>query len=145
MSDTEDNVALATGNIVGTDNVPYKGSWGCLSPQKCHACQAAAAEAKYLYLGNHDGSIPEDTQTIGMFADSGSEYLIDVAIPDSVVSVEEYAFSNCKNLTTVTIPSSVKIIGEYAFFGCDKLTEVTISRNTTVCKNTFDNCTIIWT
>jgi hypothetical protein len=128
------------------DNVHYEG------PGESYACKASVAdatasaeEAKYLYLGSDDGSIPEDTKTIGMFADSGSKYLIDVAIPGSVVSVEEYAFSNCKNLTTVTIPSSVKNIEEYAFFGCDKLTEVTISRNTTVCKNTFDNCTIIWT
>lgn len=48
-----------------------------------------------------------------------------VVISDTVVTIGNYAFSDCDNLVNLTIGNSVSLIGYGSFRNCDRLTNVT--------------------
>ncbi len=97
--------------------------------------------------------IPNGVGTIGDYAFSRCEDLLDIYIPESVVGIGDFAFVNCsmmnvavsegvesigrfafascENLANIAIPNSVIHIGESAFSMCSSLSEVYIPGNLT--------------
>ena len=132
------------------------------SRENCNAI--ILTDAKTLYIGCKNTTIPSSVTSIGERAFDGCRSLTTISIPNSVTSIGEHAFNSCTGLTSVTIPNSViticewafsncsgltaisignsvTSIGNYAFNGCSGLTAITIPHSvTTIGENAFDNC-----
>ena len=79
--------------------------------------------------------------SIGKYAFSDCDKLLNVTVPNSVTSIGRAAFNNCRNLTEVVMPSELTSIGHWAFCGCHRLKEVIIPwRVTTIYVDAFDIC-----
>lgn len=80
--------------------------------------------------------------SIGEYAFSDCEGLIDVTILGNIKSISDYTFSGCTSLKNITIPDGVANIGESAFSGCESLVDVTILGNIKNIQDyTFSDCT----
>lgn len=72
------------------------------------------------------------------FSDGNIEKIV---FSDSVESIGDYAFSDCENLVNISIPNNVTRIGEWAFLNCSNLKKIKLSKNITQIKSgTFFEC-----
>ena len=79
--------------------------------------------------------------SIGGYAFSDCESIINITIPSSVTKIGWYTFNNCLKLTSIKIPNNVTEIGGYAFSNCSKLTSITMPNNVTeIGWYAFKNC-----
>ncbi len=69
--------------------------------------------------------IPNGVGTIGDYAFSHCEDLLDIYIPESVANIGDNAFINC-SMMNVTISKGVESIGRCAFMGCGNLANIAI-------------------
>lgn len=65
--------------------------------------------------------LPENLQSIGMYAFKSLNITGDLVIPDNVTAIGSYAFNSCGLLTSVQFGSKVQTIGDYAFERCSSL------------------------
>ena len=65
--------------------------------------------------------LPENLQSIGMYAFKSLNITGDLVIPDNVTDIGSYAFNSCGLLTSVQFGSKVQTIGDYAFERCSSL------------------------
>lgn len=80
--------------------------------------------------------------SIGDYAFSKCDSLVNITIPNGVKSIGDSTFFDCPNLKKVSISDSVKSIGEDAFFYCINLLEVKLGKSITKIGNAaFFNCT----
>ncbi|MBQ7912632.1 MAG: leucine-rich repeat protein [Clostridia bacterium] len=54
------------------------------------------------------------------------ELVTKIVFPDTLLSIGDYAFSGCNSLLEVVIPESVKSIGSSAFYNCNSLADITL-------------------
>ncbi|MDO4544060.1 MAG: leucine-rich repeat protein [Clostridia bacterium] len=96
-------------------------------------------------------TVPDGTETIGAYAFSDCNNLIEIEMGDSVETISSCAFESCKNLARITIgngvtsighstfrdcaaleslelPDGVEFLGEGIITGCDKLTTIEIPK-----------------
>ncbi len=69
--------------------------------------------------------IPNGVGTIGDYAFSRCEDLLDIYIPESVVGIGDFAFVNC-SMMNVTVSEGVESIGRFAFASCENLANIAI-------------------
>lgn len=69
-------------------------------------------------------NIPDNVETIEVYAFSNARQLQEVHLPDSLTSLGRYAFEKCRSLRTVKIPTKLKEIPWYAFDQCKSLQSV---------------------
>ena len=80
-------------------------------------------------------AIPPSVRTIGNYAFSGCESLVNLELAydalsgDGVEEIKDGAFQNASKLEGVTFPETVKFLGDYAFAGCKVLETVTFKGN----------------
>ena len=72
-------------------------------------------------------TIPISVTKIGGYAFSNCSKLTSITMPNNVTEIGWYAFKNCKNLTSIMIPSSVTSIGDPAFYGCSSLISINVT------------------
>ena len=68
------------------------------------------------------------TMTIGSYAFSDDEKLVNINLTENVTAIWNNAFSGCKSLVEITLPESLENIGYYAFKGTG-ITSITIPKN----------------
>ena len=76
-------------------------------------------------------TIPSSVTKIGWYTFNNCSKLTSIKIPNNVTEIGGYAFSSCRSLTSITIPNGVTEIGWYAFSGCRSLTSITIPNSVT--------------
>ena len=76
-------------------------------------------------------TIPSSVTKIGWYTFNNCSKLTSIKIPNNVTEIGGYAFSSCRSLTSITIPNGVTEIGWYAFRGCRSLTSITIPNSVT--------------
>ncbi len=67
--------------------------------------------------------------SIGDYAFSSCENLVNITIPNSVTSIGDHVFEKCSNLVELTIPDSVVNLGRCAFLECDNINKIILSDN----------------
>lgn len=94
-----------------------------------------------LFLGCKNTIIPDNINSIGLYAFYGCIDLTSIEIPNSVQTIGNYAFA-MSGLTSIEIPSSVTTIGYEAFVGCADLSLLTIGDAVTLIEGgAFRECT----
>jgi hypothetical protein len=83
-----------------------------------------------LMVGCKNTIIPNDVETIGIYAFADCSGLTSVTLENNVKTIEPYAFVNCSSLTgNLEIPNSVTSIGKGAFEDCSGLTSVILGNS----------------
>ena len=79
--------------------------------------------------------------SIGKYAFSDCDKLLNVTVPNSVTSIGRAAFNNCRKLVGVNIPNNVTMIDDWTFSGCEKLSSIIIPNGvTSIGIAAFSNC-----
>ena len=68
--------------------------------------------------------LPNTLTTIGWYAFSNCDQLVELNLPDSIVSLGQDAFGHCSSLRTVKLPAHLKVIPESLFSHCNALEQV---------------------
>ena len=86
-------------------------------------------------------NIPDNVETIEVYAFSNARQLQELHLPDSLTSLGRYAFEECRSLRTVKIPTKLKEIPWYAFQYCSSLQSVELHDSITgIGDDAFRNC-----
>lgn len=86
-------------------------------------------------------NIPDNVETIEVYAFSNARQLQELHLPDSLTSLGRYAFEECRSLRTVKIPTKLKEIPWYAFQYCSSLQSVELHDSITgIGDYAFRNC-----
>lgn len=86
-------------------------------------------------------NIPDNVETIEVYAFSNARQLQELHLPDSLTSLGRYAFEECRSLRTVKIPTKLKEIPWYAFEYCSSLQSVELHDSITgIGDYAFRNC-----
>lgn len=86
-------------------------------------------------------NIPDNVETIEVYAFSNARQLQELHLPDSLTSLGRYAFEECRSLRTVKIPTKLKEIPWYAFCNCSSLQSVELHDSITgIGDYAFRNC-----
>ena len=86
--------------------------------------------------------LPDETDTIGMYAFAGNIMIHNIQIPKSIKTIMLGAFIGCDKLESVDLSSSVTEIQADTFSYCTSLTEVTNKRQlTAIGAGAFAECT----
>lgn len=86
-------------------------------------------------------NIPDNVETIEVYAFSNARQLQELHLPDSLTSLGRYAFEECRSLRTVKIPTKLKEIPWYAFHNCSSLQSVELHDSITgIGDYAFRNC-----
>ena len=100
----------------------------------------------YKDEGAETAAIPEGVETIGEYAFTGAENLVNVVLPEGILKIEQYAFWNCRRLKSIVFPHSLKAVARFAFWGCDSLEEVRFYENLNSLGNAvFRDCDMLKT
>jgi hypothetical protein len=79
--------------------------------------------------------------SIGKYAFSDCDKLLNVTIPNSVTSIGRAAFNNCRELVGVNISNNVTMIDDWTFSDCEKLSSIIIPNGvTSIGIAAFNNC-----
>lgn len=79
--------------------------------------------------------------SIGKYAFSDCDKLLNVTVPNSVTSIGRAAFNNCRELVGVNISNNVTMIDDWTFSGCEKLSSIIIPNGvTSIGIAAFSNC-----
>jgi hypothetical protein len=79
--------------------------------------------------------------SIGKYAFSDCDKLLNVTIPNSVTSIGRAAFNNCRELVGVNISNNVTMIDDWTFSCCEKLSSIIIPNGvTSIGRAAFNNC-----
>lgn len=63
-------------------------------------------------------NLPSTLTSIGEYAFSGCQYLLNVKVPNGIKEIKEKTFSGCSRLQKVILPNTLEVIGNEAFSGC---------------------------
>jgi len=86
-------------------------------------------------------SIAGSVSDIGMGAFKNCRKLLSVVIPEGVIILKDVIFDDCHNLKNITIPNSVTSIGDRTFCNCQSLKNVTLpNKLTSIGPSAFSNC-----
>lgn len=89
-------------------------------------------------------TIPHSVKTIGAYAFSNFNDLIQIEIPSTVLQFDDHLFSKCKNLQEVYIFAKQSYLSDYTFLGCKSLRTVGMTNYiTTIGSYCFANCETI--
>lgn len=87
-------------------------------------------------------SVPETVETIGEYAFSYNDKLVNIDIPNSVTSIETNTFYECPSLKNVVLPTSITSIEGNLFFRCTALDNVIIPDGVvSIGSGAFEICT----
>ena len=85
--------------------------------------------------------LPDTVKTVGQYAFTLCNNLINIDLPKRLESIEENAFLGCTNLETISLPASLVDIGESAFKDCLSLKAITIPESlASLGKYSFRDC-----
>lgn len=73
--------------------------------------------------------IPDEIQTIGVYAFDACDGLPGIVLPSNLKSIESGAFRSCRRLTRISLPEGLATIGDDAFSDCTNLSEVAIPQS----------------
>jgi len=84
----------------------------------------------FPYLGMIRSLVVADGITsIGNYAFSSLQNLVEVHLPESVKSIGENAFSGCSSLESIKLPDGISKIADYTFYRCESLKKIVLPAN----------------
>ena len=99
-------------------------------------------ENNQLVTGCRNTVIPENIESIGLYAFSGCDGLTAIDLPENLQEIDGGAFEDCINISSLYIPENVRKIGYYAFQGCSGLENITVAKENPV-YDSRNNCNAI--
>ena len=99
-------------------------------------------ENNQLVTGCKNTVIPENIESIGLYAFSGCDGLTAIDLTENLQEIDGGAFEDCINISSLYIPEKVRKIGYYAFKGCSGLENITVAKENPV-YDSRNNCNAI--
>ena len=85
--------------------------------------------------------LPQSIKTIGAYAFSYCQNLVEVTLPSELKKIENGTFCGCIKLQSIQLASTVSSIGKWAFKGCEEITEIKIpTKIKKIQQGTFSGC-----
>ena len=109
------------------------------SRNNCNAI--VRSEDNTILFGSGSTVFDESITSIGDFAFSGNNLIVEINIPNTISSIGSRAFIECINLKKVSIPNSITTINDYTFRRCSNLEVIDWHDGiTNIGKYCFNNC-----
>jgi|GEM_PF-6850594 len=143
----DDSLNISALDLSSSTIVAYEGTAGTLpfGKQAFYPANQFPAYAFYDYTKGKNTltriKLPNNINTIGVFAFKSCKNLVEVTMPDSVLFINESAFADCVNLLHIHFSTSLRLIDKYAFCNCREIDNLILPQSLITIENSaFQGC-----